>query len=105
MAEILSVHVTAPTLEEARRLARLAVESGHAACANLLPGESVYRWEGRLVEEPEVVLILKTTRAAWPALRDSLLRAHSYELPCIVALPVAEAHAPYAAWVAANSKP
>lgn len=101
--ELVSVYVTAPDEETARRLARLAVERRLAACANILPAQSVYAWQGAIQEEREVVMFLKTRRALVPELTRALAEAHPYEAPCIVALPLVGGAQPYLDWVAAET--
>jgi periplasmic divalent cation tolerance protein len=94
------VYVTAPSMEEAERLARLAVESRLAACANILPGmRSLYWWKGALETAEECVLLLKTTDADVAALTEALARAHSYECPCVVALPITSGNPGFLRWI------
>jgi periplasmic divalent cation tolerance protein len=101
MTEVLLVLVTAPTTEVAAGLARALVEARLAACGSVVPGlRSIYRWEGRVCDEPEALLLLKTTRRRFEALRDEVLRRHPYQVPEVVALPVEAGAAAYLAWVA-----
>jgi periplasmic divalent cation tolerance protein len=94
------VYVTAPSLAEAESLARLAVESRLAACANILPGmRSLYWWRGRLERGDETVLLLKTTDALAPALTEALVRAHSYDCPCVVTLPISGGNPDFLKWI------
>lgn len=103
MSDTLVVLVTAPDVDTAAHIARTVVEERVAACGNLLPGlRSVYRWEGRVMDEPEVLLVLKTTHAGFEALRDRIVALHPYDCPEILALPVAAAHTAYAEWVRAQ---
>ena len=85
---------------EAEGLARALVEERLAACVNMAPVRSCYIWEGKLNFDPEALLIIKTTRERFEALRKRIVELHSYSLPEIIALPVAEAHQPYLEWVA-----
>ena len=97
----LVVLCTAPTVEVAAALARALVEARLAACGNVVPGlRSIYRWEGRVHDEPEALLLLKTTRAGFEALREAVLRLHPYQVPEVIALPVEAGSAPYLAWLA-----
>jgi len=99
--DALVVLVTTPDVEAAAGLARALVEARLAACGNVVPGlRSIYRWEGRVHDEPEALLILKTTRARFEALRDEVLRRHPYQVPEVLALPVEAGSAPYLAWLA-----
>ena len=101
MPQSLVVFVTCASASEARRIASAVVESRLAACANLLPGpvESVYRWKGGVERARERLLLIKTTRAKFPALRDKIRRLHSYELPEIIAIPIAVGLPAYLAWI------
>ena len=97
--EFLVVYCTAPP-EEADSLAQALVEERLAACVNIAPVRSCYIWEGKLNFDAEVLLIIKTTRGRFEALRKRIVELHSYSLPEIIALPVAEAHQPYLDWLA-----
>lgn len=102
--DILLVLTNLPDADSAGRVARLLVEQRLAACVNVLaPCTSVYRWQGALETASELPLLIKTTRAAYPALQATLREAHPYELPEIVAIPVQEGLPDYLAWVAAET--
>ncbi len=106
MTDALVVLCTAPTAEVAAGLARALVEARLAACGNVVPGlRSIYRWQGRVEDEPEVLLVLKTTRDRFPALRDEILRRHPYQVPEVLALPVEAAAGAYLEWLAAAVDP
>ena len=97
---ILSITTTVADGAAARDLARLILERRLAACVQLDEGvTSLYRWEGRLCEEPEVRLVIKTLPACVPALQALLAEHHPYELPQFAACPMAASEA-YAKWVA-----
>lgn len=97
------VLITAPNEEVAQTLARTLVEERLAACVNLVPGlRSVYRWQGEVVEDQEVLLVAKTTTFAFPRLKERVLSLHPYTVPEILALPIAEGHGPYLAWLREN---
>jgi periplasmic divalent cation tolerance protein len=103
MTDALVVLVTAPDAEAAAGLARALVEERLAACGNVVPGlRSVYRWEGAVRDEPEALLLLKTTRDRFEALREAVLRLHPYQVPEVLALPVEAGSAPYLAWLSAQ---
>ena len=71
-----------------------------AACVNQLPGvQSTYRWQGAISSDTEVLLLIKTTAACLPALQARLLELHPYELPELIAVPVALGHEAYLQWV------
>jgi periplasmic divalent cation tolerance protein len=91
---------TAPDAATAERLGRAAVEAGHAACANLIPGvHSLFRWQGKVQEDGETLIVFKTTAAAWRGLADYIAREHPYEVPELIALPLAAGLAGYLDWV------
>jgi len=103
MSDALVVLVTTPSPEEAARIARALVEERLAACGNVVPGlRSIYRWEGRVEDEAEALLILKTTAERFEAMRARTVDLHPYDTPEVLALPVAAGHAPYLAWLAAS---
>lgn len=95
---------TAPDAETAARIARALVEERLAACVNLVPGvRSIYRWRDRVEDEAEVLLVIKTRAERVEALGERLRALHPYEVPELVALPVAAGLAPYLEWVAAEA--
>ena len=89
--------------EDALALARAVVQEGLCACAQLEPIESVYRWQGRVQQEPEIRLLLKTTAAGVPALQNRVLALHPYDLPALYTLHAAEASQAFVDWVRDNS--
>lgn len=100
MSERLVVLSSVATAEDAERLARLLVDRRLAACVNIVPGvSSVYRWKGQLEVASERLLVIKTRAERFDALRETLVSQHPYELPEVVALPLADGHAPYLAWL------
>jgi periplasmic divalent cation tolerance protein len=95
---------TFPNVEKAAEVARILVEERLCACVNLVPAvRSIYRWEGAVSDETETLALMKTTSERFPPLADRLRSLHPYEVPEIIALDVADGHAPYLAWVAASS--
>lgn len=103
--QVLVVLVTCPPAA-ARKLARGLVSDRVAACVNILPRlSSCYRWRGRLRQDAESLLIIKTTRRRFKALKDAVLQRHPYELPEVIAVSVARGHAPYLDWVAQSTLP
>jgi periplasmic divalent cation tolerance protein len=89
--------------DDAAKAVRLLVEERLAACGTILPGaRSIYAWEGSVEDASEVVVVLKTSAAAWPALEARLREVHPYEVPEIIALDPESVSGEYAAWVAAH---
>jgi periplasmic divalent cation tolerance protein len=100
VSERLVVLSTVATAEDAERLARALVERGLAACVNVVPGVvSFYRWKGELQRDEERLLVVKTRADRFPALREALVGLHPYEVPEVIALPVADGHEPYLRWL------
>lgn len=91
---------TAPDDATAERLARGLVDAGLVACVNLVPGlRSIYRWQGEVQDDAEVLLIAKTVAERVPQLEAWLAEHHPYDCPECVALEVASVEAAYLAWL------
>lgn len=96
--------VNCGSAEEAERIGRAIVEARLAACANVLPGLcSIYWWQGRIERAAEVALVLKTRAELVEPLVAAVKAAHSYTVPCVVALPIREGNPDYLAWLAAET--
>lgn len=94
------VYVTAADRAEALVIGRAAVESRLAACANILgPTTSIYAWQGEAREDAEIALLLKTNAAKLEALTAMVKDLHSYECPCVVALPIAGGNPEFLDWI------
>jgi periplasmic divalent cation tolerance protein len=94
------IYITASTDDEARTIARALVEERLAACANILGQiKSVYWWEGELQEDGEVALIVKSTAALVPRIVERVKALHSYDCPCVVALPIGSGNPAFLDWI------
>lgn len=94
------VYVTVGSVEQAHDIAHAVVEAQLAAGVNILPGAtSVYRWKGEIQRADEAVAIFKTTAACLDALIARVTAMHSYECPCVVALPIASGNPDYLTWI------
>ncbi|HJP94792.1 MAG TPA: divalent-cation tolerance protein CutA [Pyrinomonadaceae bacterium] len=94
------VFMTAASGEEAARLADMVVGAHLAACVQILPEmESVYRWEGKIERQSEVLLLAKTTMDKFEELEREVRALHSYETPEIIAVPITAGSAPYLEWL------
>lgn len=103
-ADVLLVISSLPDEPSARQLARHLVESGLAACVNVLaPCASTYRWRGAVEEATEVPVLIKTTAQRYAELEAAIRARHPYELPEIVAVPLARGLPAYLDWVAAET--
>jgi periplasmic divalent cation tolerance protein len=100
----LFVYITAKDRAQARRIGGAVVREKLAACANVIDGmESIYFWEGKLCDEKEAVVIVKTTGPRLKALVKRVKKLHSYKVPCIVALPVIDGNPDFLKWIAAET--
>ncbi|WP_343528620.1 divalent-cation tolerance protein CutA [Sphingomonas sp.] len=90
------------TRDEAARIARSLVETRLAACVQMMPIESWYRWDGAVENAPEVMLHVKTMRSRFVALVEAIEALHSYDVPEIVATPIIDASPRYLAWLRAE---
>ena len=96
---------TLPGQEEARRIARLLVEEQLAACVQLMPIESFYRWEGKVQNEGEVLLMVKTRTSLFDAAMLRIRAEHPYTVPEIVGWPLSAGHQPYFDWIGESTLP
>ena len=106
MTEMLVVFTTYANENDAARVSRVLVEERLIACANLLTGaRSLYRWEGTVADEREVVVLMKTRKQDWAALLSRLHDLHPYDTPECVAVRVAAGAPKYMAWLEAALAP
>jgi periplasmic divalent cation tolerance protein len=98
--EYLVVLVSVSDAKAGVALGRALVEARLAGCVQVIPGgTAIYRWQGVLYTDTQAQLIIKTTRAAWPALQARILDLHSDETPEILALPVTDGLPAYLRWM------
>ncbi|HEX6045710.1 MAG TPA: divalent-cation tolerance protein CutA [Pyrinomonadaceae bacterium] len=103
--EAIVVLMTAANGEEAARLADLLIGAHLAACVQILPEmESVYRWQGKIERQPEILLLAKTALSKFEDLEREVRALHSYDTPEIIALPIVAGSAPYLDWLTASLK-
>lgn len=94
------VLVTVPDRAEGERIAEIVVGERLAACVNLVgPIRSIYRWEGAVCRDDELLLIIKTTQARYAALEARILATHPYQTPEVIALPIVAGADAYLAWL------
>jgi periplasmic divalent cation tolerance protein len=102
--QTLLVITNCPDEDSANSIALALVESRLAACVNILPRmQSIYRWQGNIESAPEILLLIKSTAAAYPALESRIRELHPYEVPEIVALPIDRGLPEYLNWVAVET--
>jgi periplasmic divalent cation tolerance protein len=99
------IYMTAGSKEEANNIGKALVEARLAACVNIIDNmTSVYRWEEKVQQDSEVVLIAKTTEALVPELIDKVKSVHSYDCPCIVSLPISDGYPSFLDWINSEVK-
>jgi len=105
MSEPIVVFVTCGSEEEAVKISNALVEEKLAACVNLIPPiRSIYRWEGKIWDEKEWLLFIKTQRKKFDELEKKVKSLHSYTVPEIIALPIIEGSSSYFNWINENTK-
>jgi periplasmic divalent cation tolerance protein len=99
MSEIL-VLTTTDSLDLALRIASALVEQKEAACVNIVPGiRSIYRWEGKVCDDAELLLLIKSSADRFEAIRSRIRQIHTYEVPEVVSLPIAAGDPSYLRWL------
>ncbi len=99
MNEIL-VMSTTDTLELAQKIASALVQANEAACVNIIPGiRSVYRWEGKICDEGEFLLLIKSSSERFEAIKSRIRMLHTYQLPEVIAVPITAGDSAYLAWL------
>ena len=106
MSDCILVLCTCPDEASAARLAQVLVEERLAACVNRIPGiTSTYRWKGEIHNDGEVLLLIKSQRERFEALRERIVALHPYELPEVIAVDIGLGHTAYLEWIAKESMP
>ncbi len=100
----LLVLANVPDQALAERIADVLVEQGLAACVNIMPAvTSVYRWQGKVQRDIEIPLLIKTTQARYQEVEQAIVQSHPYDVPEIIALPIAAGLPDYLAWMQAET--
>ncbi len=100
MTDKVVVYVTTGDTDESQKIARALVEKRLAACVNLVPQiRSFYRWEGKIQDDLESLLVIKTSRSLFAAVRTEVERLHSYHVPEVLCVPILEGSPNYMTWL------
>ncbi|MEI8295064.1 MAG: divalent-cation tolerance protein CutA [Alphaproteobacteria bacterium] len=98
--QVILIYVTIGNILDAEKLSRQLVEDKLVACANIYPGiRAIYEWDGKMMHDEEVSIILKTRAELWEKVRERIVELHPYDCPAILALPVQDVHQPYLQWI------
>ncbi len=96
----IAVLITAPDTDLASTIARSLVEAGLAACVNIVSNvRSIYRWQGKIEDDSEVLMLAKTRSDLFDSLSEKVKALHSYDVPEIIALPVTAGSEDYLDWL------
>jgi periplasmic divalent cation tolerance protein len=105
VTDAMLVLTTLPSPDKAAEIARALVEERLAACGNVLPAvRSIYKWQGKVQDENEVMLLLKTREEQLERLKLRILELHPYEVPEVLAIPVESGYRAYLEWIASATK-
>ena len=103
--EVLLAFSTFPDIETARRIAGQLVTENFAACANIVPAvESIYRWQGKIEQGNETLVLFKTAAARFTAFQEKLKSLHPYDVPEIICVPISDGLPQYLRWVVDNTR-
>ena len=99
------VYMTAGSIEEAKSIGQILVVQNLAACVNLLENmTSIYKWEEKLEESQEIILIAKTRKTLMPQLIETVNSHHSYDCPCILELPIQGGNPDFLSWIGSQTE-
>ena len=100
MTDKIVVFTTCESEDEASRLARHLVDQKLAACVNILPQmRSIYRWEEKIEDAPEFLMLIKSRRDLFDSLKAEIAKIHSYEIPEVIAIPIVDGSPGYLSWL------
>lgn len=105
MAKVIVIFITAKSIDEARKIGQTLVEEGHVACCNIVQSvESVFKWQGKLHVEREVLMMCKTREDLFDVIEKRVRQLHSYEVPEIIAVPIVQGSKNYVDWIAKSTE-
>jgi len=105
MSSYIVVYITTSSVSEAKKIGRLLVEEKLAACSNIIsPIRSIYSWQGRICDDKEALMILKTKRNLFKKIVARVEKLHSYDVPEIIAIPIIEGSGKYLSWLNKETK-
>ncbi len=100
MEDFIIILVTTSSEKEGKKIAQALIEKRFAACVNLIKDiESIYRWKGKILDEKEVLMLIKTRKKLYKSVEEEVKKLHSYEVPEIIALPIISGSKGYLYWI------
>jgi len=93
------IYIACKNRKEAKKIGLSLVKNRLAACCNIFPIESIYRWQGKVINDREVVLIVKTLKKNFKKIEKEVKRLHSYKTPCILEIPIKNSNLEYLKWL------
>jgi len=96
---MMMVYVTCKNFSEASKISKTLLEKRLIACANIFPVKSMYSWKGKVIQENEHVIVMKTLKQKFTKIKAEILKIHSYDVPCIVGYEMKAGHADYLKWL------
>ena len=105
MSNYIVVFVTTNSAKEAKKISRTLVEEKLAACCNIIsPIQSIYQWQGKICEDKEILIMLKTKKNLFKQVDARVRELHSYEVPEVIAIPIVEGSDKYMSWLKNETK-
>lgn len=105
MSNYIVIYITTSSVNEAKKIGRALVEEKLAACSNIIsPIRSIYRWQGKICDDKEALMILKTKKKLFKQIVATVEELHSYDVPEIIALPIIEGSDKYLSWLKEETK-
>lgn len=99
------IYITCPNKKEAEKIGLSLIKKRLAACCNIFPIESIYWWQGKVVNDKEVVLIVKTLEKNFKKVEKEVKRLHNYEVPCILEIAIKKGNLNYLNWLKREIRP
>jgi periplasmic divalent cation tolerance protein len=105
MTNYIVIYITTGSVNEAKKIGRALVEEKLAACSNIIsPIRSIYSWQGKICDDKEALMILKTRKKLFNQIVKRVEKLHSYDVPEIIAMPIIEGSSKYLSWLNEETK-
>lgn len=98
------IYITTPNMKEAKQIAEVLVKEKLGACVNFFPIESVYYWKRKVKKDKEIALFVKTKAKLVDGVIKRVKELHSYEIPCIISIPIEKGHSEFLKWINNSTK-